>query len=626
MTSHALGTTVDRPWVDFRVQQFAAGTSSDSVTNARRALADYAQKPVFAFETSWEGTPGKLTADQVRTGAWGSLMGGAFYLYAECFEPTLTWGDGDAFPFVEIMNDFLYDGPYWKLSPNAGLVNSGSLCLADPGQRYVIYRQTGGTMTIDLSGVSGVFHAEWLNPRTGAKTPAEKVEGGAKRSFIFSGWQRLGAALDSQGQLTSASWQRSGKMKRILMSSVLALALFGPHAVRGAPVLDDPLQGSTTGTRSGGKFVAGGWQVTGKDDTIYWHLPTIAQGAAEFDVCGLGPKEGRAGMEDKSELFHMYDHTVGDADDNYLGGYRDNPFKHFIRKIGALDAAKADAMEIVWQIQPHYEEPDTARLPWARGGDVSLPRGVGAGRRRAISVLKLYRNGTLLLTTSVPGPWQPAGLSVRIGASPRRDPTAGAPIGAVFSNVKVWNLAKSAGRVRLRDHSLCDDDGPLLGLGVSYFQALRHAKYDRQRLNDNLALLAAKGFNYVRILSMVSWDGLEIAPVTFTNRTGRVVEAWPDYWQQFRDLLDSGRPARTAGRSDHLRRCPIRDAHPSGPAGASGRRPGEHRRARARDPAPGSGQRGLAERLSRPARRRRAAQLRSTSGRPHGRAGGHHVE
>ena len=30
----------------------------------------------------------------------------------------------------------------------------------------------------------------------------------------------------------------------------------------------------------------------------------------------------------------------------------------------------------------------------------------------------------------------------------------------------------------------------------------------------------------------------EIAPVTFTNRTGRVVEGWPDYWQQLRDLLD----------------------------------------------------------------------------------------
>ena len=323
----------------------------------------------------------------------------------------------------------------------------------------------------------------------------------------------------------------------ILVSGTLAYALAGPQTGHGAPVLEDALQGSTNGTRSGGRFVAGGWQVTGKNDTIYWHVPTIARGAAEFDVRGLEPQERRAGMEDKSELFHMYDHTVGGADDTYGGGYRENPFKHFIRKIGALDAAKADAMEIVWQIRPNYQEPDTARLSWASNTTYRFREEWGPDGRGK-SVLKLYRNGALLLTTSVPGPWKPGGQSVRIGASPRRDPTAGAPVGAVFSNVKVWNLAGGTGVVRLKGRSFWDDTGPFLGLGASYFRALRHAKYDRTRLNGNLALLASKGFNYVRVLSMVSWDGLEIAPVSFTNRAGRVVQAWPDYWQQFRDLLD----------------------------------------------------------------------------------------
>jgi hypothetical protein len=93
--------------------------------------------------------------------------------------------------------------------------------------------------------------------------------------------------------------------------------------------------------------------------------------------------------------------------------------------------------------------------------------------------------------------------------------------------------------VRLQGQSLWDNRGPFLGLGVSYFQALRHARHDRARLNRNLGLFAAQGFNYVRVLSMVSWDGLEIAPVTFTNRAGRVTAAWPDYWQQFGDLLDA---------------------------------------------------------------------------------------
>jgi len=314
-------------------------------------------------------------------------------------------------------------------------------------------------------------------------------------------------------------------------------AFSGGQAVYGAPVLEEALQGATTGTRSGGAFVAGGWQVTGKDDTIYWHVPTIAHGAAEFDVRGLQANERRAGMEDKTELFHMYDHTVGEADLRYTGGYRDNTFKHFIRKIGALDAAKTDAMEILWQIRPNYEEPDTARLTWdpsttCRFREEWGPDGKGK------SVLRIFRDGKFLLRTSVAGAWQPVGHTVRIGASPRRDPAAGAPVGAIFSNVKVWDLSRGTNQVRLNGKSLCDETGPFLGLGVSYFQALRHARYDRERLNRNLALFAAKGFNYVRILSMVSWDGLEIVPVTFTNRAGRVIPGWPDYWQQFRDLLD----------------------------------------------------------------------------------------
>jgi hypothetical protein len=96
----------------------------------------------------------------------------------------------------------------------------------------------------------------------------------------------------------------------------------------------------------------------------------------------------------------------------------------------------------------------------------------------------------------------------------------------------------STERVYLQGRALSDKEGPFLGLGVTYFQALRHAKLDRARLEKNLALFVNRGFNYIRVLSMVSWDELEIAPVSFTNRQGRLVEGWPDYWDHFRDLLD----------------------------------------------------------------------------------------
>lgn len=185
LTAHALATTTDRPWVDFRVQQFSAGTSSAALVNARRANDDFADKPVFSFETSWEATPGKLTADQVRTGAWGSVMGGAFFLYAECFEPTLAWGDGKAFSFIEIMHDFFAEIPYWHLKPALNAVNAGSLCLADPGRTYVAYRQNGGTIALNLASapITSVFKAEWLDPRSGTRKAAGTVAGGALKSF-----------------------------------------------------------------------------------------------------------------------------------------------------------------------------------------------------------------------------------------------------------------------------------------------------------------------------------------------------------------------------------------------------------------------------------------------------------
>src|SRR6185503_14264533 len=103
--------------------------------------------------------------------------------------------------------------------------------------------------------------------------------------------------------------------RRLPASALLALVLAAPASA--AVVLDDPLQGSTTGTRSGGVFAGGGWKVAGKNDSILWHIPTVKHGAAEWQVKGLSPGECRAGMEDHAELFHMYDFTYSGSDLNY---------------------------------------------------------------------------------------------------------------------------------------------------------------------------------------------------------------------------------------------------------------------------------------------------------------------
>lgn len=101
---------------------------------------------------------------------------------------------------------------------------------------------------------------------------------------------------------------------------------------------------------------------------------------------------------------------------------------------------------------------------------------------------------------------------------------------------------KPSGPVRIEEYSFVDGDGPFLGLGVSYFTALWRCKYDRPRLVQDLSFIAEQRFNYIRILSMVgyypAWNGLEIAPAAFLSKTGKRVEAWPDYWEQHRNLVD----------------------------------------------------------------------------------------
>ena len=158
---------------------------------------------------------------------------------------------------------------------------------------------------------------------------------------------------------------------------------------------------------------------------------------------------------------------------------------------------------------------------------------------------------------------------------------------------------------------------------MSYFQCFVTPNSIGE-MEKNLALFANRGFNYIRVLSMVSWDGLEIMPVTFTNRQG-AVEAWPDYWDSFATCWTS-RPSRIAGGGDIFADAQI--VMPCGRAAvAPGWGPEEHRRPRTAAPASGSGQRSLAKRFSgQGSSSRSATRTHAAPDGPDRRAGGHHVE
>jgi hypothetical protein len=113
---------------------------------------------------------------------------------------------------------------------------------------------------------------------------------------------------------------------------------------------------------------------------------------------------------------------------------------------------------------------------------------------------------------------------------------------AVAATLACGGAAPYTGAVRVIGHGLTDDKGPFLGLGVSYFTALRRFRNDLPRLERDLAFLSRQGFVYTRVFTMVgwypAWDGLEIAPVSFTSRSGKRVDGWPDYWRCLSGLVD----------------------------------------------------------------------------------------
>lgn len=99
--------------------------------------------------------------------------------------------------------------------------------------------------------------------------------------------------------------------------------------------------------------------------------------------------------------------------------------------------------------------------------------------------------------------------------------------------------------VLLLGNSYADDDGPFLGLGVTYMAAMWMCKYDRTNFRGDLAFLQQKGFNYMRILSEVPaadaqdyWYNRAILPNNIVCQHGTPANAWPDYDQQFRDTID----------------------------------------------------------------------------------------
>jgi len=188
ITTHTLKSTVasgigNDAWLDFNSQQTRDLSQVTSDYNA-------VDKPLINLEFYYEDldtgktAQGGLPLSELRKMAWNIEMRGAYTMYEvrgirDSSDVDKMYSEGAQY-FMHLSNFFI-NKSFWKLEPNQALVNRG-ICRAEIGKVYVVYLDTGGSVTVDLSHASGTLSVEWYNPRTGESKPAGSITRGS-RSF-----------------------------------------------------------------------------------------------------------------------------------------------------------------------------------------------------------------------------------------------------------------------------------------------------------------------------------------------------------------------------------------------------------------------------------------------------------
>ncbi|MBI4907367.1 MAG: hypothetical protein HY820_27325 [Acidobacteria bacterium] len=112
---------------------------------------------------------------------WKSFTRGLNVLFMEELLPSPTWQDsarramGQVRRYAQKMN-------LAAMKPEEGLAAT-RYCLAERGREYLVFQHNKGEFTVNLTGASGTFQAEWLDIHTDKVIPASPVTGGANRTF-----------------------------------------------------------------------------------------------------------------------------------------------------------------------------------------------------------------------------------------------------------------------------------------------------------------------------------------------------------------------------------------------------------------------------------------------------------
>lgn len=152
-------------WADYMQTQPGNGIGYAQVHSAALSNRGLANKPLIVeeFATGAESSGN-------RQKAWAAFLAGPA-------------GSGTG-AFLQHLSKFAAMVDFELMSPADSLVVSGGAYgLAETNRAYVFYLFNGGAVSINLSGTTGTFIAEWYDPRTGAFRAAPAATGGGNRSF-----------------------------------------------------------------------------------------------------------------------------------------------------------------------------------------------------------------------------------------------------------------------------------------------------------------------------------------------------------------------------------------------------------------------------------------------------------
>jgi len=185
----------DQDWAGYIITQ-QYGTPQE--VNAWALKYRQYQKPYVNEEYGYEGNADKpghqMNVNWVRRCHWALALAGGYATYGDWLPHAPFYlahiGAGQAPPQLKLLPTFFEQLPYWQMQPANHLVSDNALCLAKPGEAYLIYLPDGGTVQLDLPpprGTKGTrpqtYLAKWFDPRLGSYNEPFQVQASFRPSL-----------------------------------------------------------------------------------------------------------------------------------------------------------------------------------------------------------------------------------------------------------------------------------------------------------------------------------------------------------------------------------------------------------------------------------------------------------